>query len=653
VELNKRSVALFPIALVQFVIGWTLVAVCIGLVILFGLQFPHSEKLDAVSLINQIHFYGDPLLGDIAPWMNSKWPSPGSVSFVPLVVALVVWGVKLGVNMAFTRTRSMVTRMIPVAKTTKAVAVSGLALEEDELAGADSEHARDQLLKRYREIEDKLKAAKRKHCAFLSIDIVGSTQMKVGEREASISATFQAYEEMAKKVFKQYGAWKQAWTPDGVMVCFLQVDLAVAAGLNMLARLKKFNERDNKLRTPFRVRCGVNEGEIQIFEDSKLEKVADRVIDVAGHMQKEARPNSLWLGEEVYKILADKTDFHPYPVEVDGFKVYEWCTEPVPAVVAAPAPKRGTGPGVKGAVPGAAAAAAGAQRTGRYEILQELGRGAMGAVYKARDPQIDRIVAIKVIMVGNQPPEVLEEYKQRFYREAKTAGKMSHPGIVTIYDMSEDEEGNPYLVMEFIEGKTLDRMLAPAKSDLPSKPMVIKQKLDIAAQVADALDYAHRRNVIHRDIKPANILVTTEGKAKIADFGIAKMEGTHMTQTGMLVGTPAFMSPEQITGGEVDSRTDIFSFGVMVYWMLTGKRPFPGEAITQIAYKVVHGSPTPIFQLNPNLPPEIEPILMRCLAKKPEERYPNASEIVAALEAVKAKLVLASAPVPSAPKPAS
>lgn len=649
-DFNKRSAAVFPIVLLQKVIGWSLVAVCVALVILFGLQFPHSEKLDATSFIFHLRLYGDPFLAEIAPWMNSKWPpAASSFSFIPLVVAMAVWGVRLGVNAVFTRLRKLVTRLVPAGKS-KAAPISALTLEaEEETVGADSEHAREQLLKRYREIEDRLKAAKRKRCAFLSVDIVGSTQMKVGEREASISATFQAYEEMAKKVFKQYGAWKQAWTPDGVMVCFLQVDLAVAAGLNMLQRLKKFNDRENKLRTPFRLRCGVNEGEVQIFEDSKLEKVVDRVIDVAGHMQKEARPNSLWMGEEVYRMLADKTDLHLFPREVDGYKVYEWCPDPVPVVVEATSARAGTV--VAGtSLMSAAAAASGTLRAGRYEILQELGRGAMGAVYKARDPQIDRIVAIKVIMVGNQPPEVLEDYKQRFYREAKTAGKMSHPGIVTIYDMSEDAEGNPYLVMEFIEGKTLDRMLVPGKPDSLSEPMPVKRKLDISSQVADALDYAHRRNVIHRDIKPANILVTTEGRAKIADFGIAKMEGTHMTQTGMLVGTPAFMSPEQITGGDVDSRSDIFSFGVMVYWMLTGKRPFPGDAITQIAYKVVHADPPPIRQLNPNLPAEIEPILLRCLAKKPADRYPNAGEIVTALEAVKAKLVLASAPVSSTPE---
>ncbi len=653
-QVNKRSLATFPIAIVQTLIGWAAIVFCAGLVILFALQFHHSPKLDSLWLVTQLHLYGDPLLTDIAPYLNSKWPLD-SISFVPLVVALGGFAVKLGASAVLTRARKGVASLIPAEKG-KGVRASVGLVEETETGGAETAEAREQLLKRYREIEGKLKAAKKKRCSFLSLDIVGSTQMKVGERETEISATFQAYEEMLKKIFKQYGAWKDAWTPDGVMICFLQTDLAVAAGIRVLQRLQRFNEQDNKLRTPFRLRCGVNEGEVQIFEDSKLEKVADHVIDVAGHMQKEGRPNTLWLGEEVYNLLADKSGFRPVNKQVDDFNVYEWSLEappPGPKPKPAPPPAKGTLAGAAAPAPIVAATDVEAtqdgllHRIGRYEILHELGRGAMGAVYQARDPQIGRIVAIKVIMVGNQPPEVLEDYKQRFYREAQTAGQMSHPGIVTIYDMAEDTDGNPYLVMEFVEGMTLDKILAPQKPGQTAAPMPLKDKLGIAAQVADALDYAHRRKVIHRDIKPANILVTPEGKAKIADFGIAKMAGTQMTHTGLLVGTPAFMSPEQITGAEVDSRSDIFSFGVLAYWMLTGKRPFPGDAITQIAYKVVHVPPVPIREANPDLPPEVEPLILKCLAKKPDERYQTARDLAADLETLKARLTLASASLPA------
>lgn len=636
---GKHTIVDLPFRLLQFAIGVVLIVGGLGFVVLFGLQFPHSSRIDSTWIMGQIHIYQDPMISEVAKWFDSTWPS-GSLSFVPLGMALVSWACKILVDLVFLRVRRLLRRLVPAPKSAVALDAAALGLfTGDSGISADSEHAREELLKRYREIESALKTAKRKRCTFLSVDIVGSTQMKIGERDADIAATFQAYEEMLKKIFDQYGAWKQAWTPDGVMICFLQLDLAVGAAQRILHGLKRFNEHDNRLRTPFRVRCGLNVGEVPIFEDSKLEKVADRSIDVAGHMQKQGNVDALWVGQNVMEKLSDSAGFFPTGQEVDGFKVFEWNPEGVPPAQPAPKPQAPAKPKAKEGE----AAKDGAHKIGRYEILKELGRGAMGAVYQARDPQIGRIVAIKVIMVGNQPPEVLDEYKQRFYREAQTAGQMSHPGIVTIHDMAESSDGNPYLVMEFVEGRTLDRILAPPKSGQPASTMSLRQKLDIAGQVADALDYAHRRKVIHRDIKPANILVTPEGKAKIADFGIAKMAGTQMTHAGLVVGTPAFMSPEQITGADVDARSDIFSFGVLVYWMLTGKRPFPGEAITQIAYKVVHGSPVPIRELDPDLPDGVEPVIFKCLAKKPEERYQTARDLTADLEALKARQTLAEA----------
>ena len=342
-EINRRSLAVFPIILVQKVFGLTLIAASIGLILLFGLQFPHAGKLDTVWVIVQLHLYGDPVLGQIAPYLNARWPAPGSISFIPLVGALAAWVVKLTFNLGFQRVRGLVTRLVPL-KGKAAAPISGLLGEEEAVLAADTEQARDQLLKRYREIEGMLKAAKHKQCTFLSIDVVGSTGMKVGERPTNIAATFQAYEEMLKKIFKQYGAWKEAWTPDGVMICFLQVDLAVAAGIRILGRLNRFNENDNKLRTPFQVRCGINDGEVQIFEDSKLEKVADRVIDVAGHMQKLSNINTLWLSAEVFNRLADKSGFRPTDKEVDGYRVYEWSVEMAEAASSAPAPSPAPAP---------------------------------------------------------------------------------------------------------------------------------------------------------------------------------------------------------------------------------------------------------------------------------------------------------------------
>ncbi len=273
------------------------------------------------------------------------------------------------------------------------------------------------------------------------------------------------------------------------------------------------------------------------------------------------------------------------------------------------------------------------EQIGRYEILLELGRGAMGAVYQARDPQIDRIVAIKVILTQGLSEKDLENYKQRFYREARAAGKMSHPGIVTIHDIAEDESGHPYLVMEFVEGSTLEDIVEGHIGR--GEPTPLDRALDIGMQVANALDYAHRRGVVHRDVKPANVLVTHEGLAKIADFGIAKVSGVTLTQTGSFLGTPAFMSPEQFSGGTIDARSDLFSLGAMLYWVFTGQQPFAGETLTTVSFRIVFTYPIPVHQVNPNLPPELHTVLMRCLAKNPEERYATCRDLAADLEAIR------------------
>ena len=272
------------------------------------------------------------------------------------------------------------------------------------------------------------------------------------------------------------------------------------------------------------------------------------------------------------------------------------------------------------------------KRIGRYEVIDELGRGAMGAVYKARDPNLGRAVAVKVILTANLTPQALEDYKKRFYREAEAAGRMMHPGVVTIHDMGEDSAtGQPFLVMEFIEGKPLESLLDASPTGLP-----LEQALEVGLQVAEALDYAHKRGVIHRDIKPANIMVTNDGRAKIADFGIAKMEGANLTQTGQLVGTPAFMSPEQFSGGGIDARSDIFSLGAVLYEMFTGMMPFGGQTVTEIIFKVVQMPPAPACKLNPRLPASVEVLLNRCLAKEPAKRYGSARALADDLAAVKA-----------------
>jgi hypothetical protein len=282
-------------------------------------------------------------------------------------------------------------------------------------------------------------------------------------------------------------------------------------------------------------------------------------------------------------------------------------------------------------------------RIGRYEILTELGHGAMGVVYKAQDPKIGRVVAIKTLSAAGQGTE-LEQYRARFLVEAKSAGRLNHPNIVAVHDVTEDDHGKPCLVLEFVEGTTLDRVVA--EENLP-----LSRLLELVAQTARALAYAHAHGIVHRDVKPANIMVTQTGQAKLSDFGIAKLEGTSMTIAGQVMGTPAFMSPEQCTGTGVDARSDIFSLGAVLYTLCSGEKPFPGDTFTSVAYKVVHVQHASVRDANPELPEQLDVILARCLAKDPAARYPSAAELAADIEALRA--ALPSAPAAAEASPAS
>src|SRR5881397_2315201 len=222
---------------------------------------------------------------------------------------------------------------------------------------------------------------------------------------------------------------------------------------------------------------------------------------------------------------------------------------------------------------------------GRYEIVAELGKGAMGVVYRANDPMLNRILAIKTINTEEAGHEGMAEYEARFYSEAKAAGSLNHPNIIIIYDIG--KSGHlVYMAMEYIDGRELRDMLAQGQS-LP-----VVQAVDIAAQVGEGLAYAHQHQVVHRDIKPANIMITPEGRAKIADFGIARMRSSETrTQTGVIMGSPKYISPEQVVGKRADHRSDIFSLGVILYEMLCGAAPFNGENVTALMYQIVNFAP--------------------------------------------------------------
>ncbi|HUF21519.1 MAG TPA: serine/threonine-protein kinase [Burkholderiales bacterium] len=254
---------------------------------------------------------------------------------------------------------------------------------------------------------------------------------------------------------------------------------------------------------------------------------------------------------------------------------------------------------------------------GRYEILAELGQGAMGTVYKARDPLLDRIVAIKTVNL-NLPKDEVAEYEARFYQEAKAAGQLSHRNIVTIYDVGKSDR-LAYMAMELLQGQELRTMLGSRT------PIPVEQALEITAQVADGLQYAHDRQVIHRDIKPANIMVCDDGLVKITDFGIARMRNNAVkTQTGMILGSPKYMSPEQVAGRRADTRSDLFSLGVVLYEMLTGTSPFVADNIHGVMYQTINFNPPAPKTLNPELPDVLNFIVAKALAKNLDDRYATA-----------------------------
>ena len=265
-------------------------------------------------------------------------------------------------------------------------------------------------------------------------------------------------------------------------------------------------------------------------------------------------------------------------------------------------------------------------KLGRYEILEEIGRGAMGVVYKAFDPVLGRTVAIKTIGMSRDPTE-RAEYEARFYQEAKAAGGLAHPNIVVVYDVG--NSGNAaYMAMEFLEGEELGRHFGAGRT-APANRAV-----EIAMHIAAGLAYAHQRGVIHRDIKPANIMVLGDGTVKITDFGIARMRSSDVkTQTGMLLGSPRYMSPEVFLGKRADARSDIFSLGIILYELVTGVAPFSGDSVSALMYQTVNCvAPSP-STVRGSLPRMLDFIIAKMLAKEPDERYQTANDLMEDLRA--------------------
>ncbi|HYH47898.1 MAG TPA: protein kinase [Thermoanaerobaculia bacterium] len=273
------------------------------------------------------------------------------------------------------------------------------------------------------------------------------------------------------------------------------------------------------------------------------------------------------------------------------------------------------------------------QTVGRYRIERFLGAGAMGEVFLAQDPHIERLLAIKTLRLVGHAQHELEERKRRLLREARAAGRLLHPNVVTLFDAGE-AEGLLYLAFEYVEGMDL------AVRALEPPPLTLSEVLAIVRQVAGALDYAHRQGIVHRDIKPSNILLDTAGRVKVADFGIAKMAGqsTELTMAGSVMGSPQYLSPEQIRGEELDGRSDVFSLGVVLYELLSSKRPFEGETITTLVYQILHKEPPPVSELRGGIPPRLEALLAGMLEKDRDQRLASAALVAEEIAAIEREL---------------
>ncbi|MBI2456078.1 MAG: CHASE2 domain-containing protein [candidate division NC10 bacterium] len=280
---------------------------------------------------------------------------------------------------------------------------------------------------------------------------------------------------------------------------------------------------------------------------------------------------------------------------------------------------------------------------GRYELVEELGRGAMGIVYKGLDPKINRTVAIKTVHFDDVEEAMLPEVKERFFREAQAAGGLNHPNILTIYDSGEEMDV-AWIAMEFLSGKDLERFCQ--KGNL----LPWSKALEICAKVADALKYAHTHGVVHRDIKPANIMLLENGEVKVTDFGIARVVSSSQTKTGMVMGSPSYMSPEQIAGKKVDGRSDLFSLGVVLYELFAGERPFQGDSLATIMFQITGSPPPPLANFAPRIPPIFQKLAEKALAKNPAQRFQTGEEFAKTLRALKDRLDKAMAQADREPR---
>jgi eukaryotic-like serine/threonine-protein kinase len=280
-------------------------------------------------------------------------------------------------------------------------------------------------------------------------------------------------------------------------------------------------------------------------------------------------------------------------------------------------------------------------RLGRYEVQDLLARGGMGAVYKARDPSLDRIVAVKTVQAVLLGTDQRDEFLARFQREARAAGRLAHPHIVSVHDFGLDEPtATPFIVMEYVAGVSLEALL----KENPRLP--VAQALEIVEQVASALEEAHAHGIVHRDIKPANVFLDERGRVKVGDFGIARLDGSDLTEAGVTLGTPGYAAPEIVRGGVADARSDVFALGALAYRLLTGEKPFRGTTRETIAMDVLQWDPPPAASVRPDVPPHVSAAVMKALAKEPGDRTPGVAAFLRDIRGAAAALAPTTPVVP-------
>ena len=625
--------------------------------LLIPLGLPYLENAQSYAWVRWIQGVDESLLGlvkSVAPTKVAGWDLARLVLIVASYgLSRICEGIAVVMGKKFAE-RDIKKRYDAFKKSTGASdrALAPIKKKMESLNPDDSK-SREELVRLMAETKKKLDSMT-KELAFLAIDVVGSTDMKLGEEKAIVEHDFAQYKKLVEAAIDAENALKSAWTPDGVMICFASVEEAVRAAQRVLTDLQQFNAEVKAMKTQFRVRCGINAGPVHFDRSQRMEEMSDRTIDVAGHMQKYAAADTIFIARQVLEKAGLREGFKSADTEVDGFEVYHWkapTADPTRTRMrVSPAERSGTGgigslrdlssshvemPAVRetASIAEKTGVAMAADKTmlrpppnrlGKYELKREIGRGAMGVVWEGWDPMIERRVAIKTIRQDQLDGDEVEEILARFQREAKAAGRMQHPNVVAVYEFG--QEGDIYFIaMEYVEGRELKDYFDKGER------FPLSEVVRLMTQLLDALDTAGRKGIVHRDIKPSNIIILADGTVKVADFGIARIESSQLTQTGAAIGTPTYMSPEQLLGQPVDGRSDLFSAGVVLYQFLTGEKPFTGERATTVITKVLSETPALPSTINLTLPRSFDEPARKALAKKPDDRYQSGREFAEAL----------------------